>query len=68
LEAAFASYYTNRQNEQAAFAELSNQLFAWQNALQATTRQLSDEALATMGDYRGPQSVGGAPDARVQRQ
>jgi PAS domain S-box-containing protein len=50
LEAGFASYYTNRQNEQAAFGELSNQLFAWRNALQATTRQLIDEALATMGD------------------
>jgi hypothetical protein len=50
LEAILASYYTNRQNQQAAFASLGNGLFAWQSTLQATTRQLRDVALATMGD------------------
>ena len=50
LEAILASYYTNRQNEQAAFANLSNELFAWAGALQATTQQLAEVALATMGD------------------
>jgi PAS domain-containing protein len=50
LEAALASYYTNRQNQQAAFTSLGNQLFAWQSALQATTQQLTAGALATMGD------------------
>ncbi len=50
FEAILASYYTNRQNEQAAFASLSNQLFSWQRALQATTQQLRGVALATVGD------------------
>ena len=50
VEAILASYYTNRQNEQAAFDSLSNQLFAWAGALQATTRQLAEVAIATMGD------------------
>jgi PAS domain S-box-containing protein len=50
LEAVLASYYTNRQNQQAAFAALSNELSAWQSALQATTRQLRGVAIATMGD------------------
>src|SRR5271167_2627623 len=50
LEAILASYYTNRQNQQAAFDSLGNELFAWAGALQAMTRQLADVALATMGD------------------
>jgi len=50
LEATLASYYTNRQNQQVAFAGLSNQLFAWQSALQDTTQKLRGVALATVGD------------------
>ena len=50
LEAILASYYTDRQNQQAAFVNLSNELFAWHSALQAMTRRLSDVAIVTMGD------------------
>ncbi|HLY90165.1 MAG TPA: ATP-binding protein, partial [Acetobacteraceae bacterium] len=50
LEAVLASYYTNRQSQQAAFAALGRQLSAWQSALQITTWQLRGVALATMGD------------------
>jgi len=50
LNALLASFFTNRQNEQAAFAGLSNDLQAWQSDLQATTQQLKGVALATVGD------------------
>ena len=50
LEAILASYYTNRQNQHSAFVNLSNQLFAWQSALQAMTQRLADVAVATQGD------------------
>ncbi|MGM9486858.1 ATP-binding protein [Ideonella sp. YS5] len=50
LNALLASFFTNRQNEQAAFASLSNDLQAWQSDLQAMTQQLKGVALATVGD------------------
>jgi len=50
LNALLASFFTNRQNEQAAFAGLSNDLQAWQIDLHAMTQQLKGVALATVGD------------------
>lgn len=50
LAASLASYFTNRQNEQAAFADLERDLLTWQNDLQAATIRLRAVALATMGD------------------
>ena len=39
LVAGLASYYTNRQNEAAAFADLGNDLLAWQGDLDAHLRR-----------------------------
>ena len=50
LNALLASFFTNRQNEQAAFAGLRNDLLAWQGDLQSMTRQLRGVALSTVGD------------------
>src|SRR5581483_9375125 len=50
LNALLASFFTNRQNEDAAFANLRNDLLAWQSDLHAMTRQLRGVALATVGD------------------
>jgi PAS domain S-box-containing protein len=50
LNALVASFFTNRQNEEAAFANLTNGLFAWQSDLHAMTQQLRGVALATVGD------------------
>ncbi|HJV67536.1 ATP-binding protein [Ideonella sp.] len=50
LNALVASYFTNQQNEQAAFAGLRNDLLGWQADLQALTRQLQGVAIATVGD------------------
>lgn len=50
LNALLASFFTNRQNEEAAFASLSNDLQAWQSDLHAMTQQLKGVALATVGD------------------
>jgi PAS domain S-box-containing protein len=50
LNALVASYFTNKQNEEAAFANLRNGLQAWQSDLHAMTLQLRSVALATVGD------------------
>ena len=50
LNALLASFFTNRQNEEAAFASLRSDLLAWQSDLQAMTQQLKGVALATVGD------------------
>jgi PAS domain S-box-containing protein len=50
LNALLASFFTNRQNEEAAFAGLDNDLHAWQGDLRAMTEQLKGVALATVGD------------------
>ncbi|HUG23425.1 ATP-binding protein [Piscinibacter sp.] len=50
LNALLASFFTNRQNEEAAFASLRSDLQAWQSDLQAMTQQLKGVALATVGD------------------
>ena len=50
LNALLASFFTNRQNEDAAFASLRNDLLAWQSDLHVMTRQLRSVALATVGD------------------
>lgn len=50
LDALLASYFTNRQNKESAFANLDNQLVAWQSDLQTVTTQLRVVAVATVGD------------------
>lgn len=50
LTALLASYYTNRQNEQTAFADLERDLVTWQNDLQVSTIRLREVALDAVGD------------------
>ena len=50
LNALLASYFTDRQNERAAFASLRKDLLAWETELQSLTTQLESVALATVGD------------------
>ena len=50
LVAMLASYYTDRQNEEAATASIGKDLLAWQEDLQARTEQLRKAALAVAGD------------------
>jgi PAS domain S-box-containing protein len=50
LNALLASYFTDRQNERAAFAGLRKDLLAWETELQSLTAQLQSVALATVGD------------------
>ena len=50
LNALLASFFTNRQNEAAAFAGLGTDLLAWQTDLRASAEQLRGVALATVGD------------------
>jgi PAS domain S-box-containing protein len=50
LAALFASYFTNRQNEQIAFAELNRDLLTWLEDLSTSTSRLREVALATMND------------------
>ena len=50
LHALLASYYTNRQNQESAFAALDRDLLAWQNDLQAWTVRLQDAALSASND------------------
>ena len=50
LNALLASYFTDRQNERAAFASLRKDLIAWETELQSLTAQLHGVALATVGD------------------
>src|SRR4051812_36622206 len=45
-----ASYYTRQQNEDAAFAEIDDELLAWRSDLSASTAQLRRAALALVGD------------------
>jgi len=50
LNVLLASFFTNRQNEEAAFANLRNDLQGWQSDLHAMTQQSRSVALATVGD------------------
>lgn len=50
LIALAASYYTDRQNEEAAFATLGNDLLAWRDDLQSSATQLRKAALAVVDD------------------
>ena len=50
LAALFASYVTNRQNEQTAFAELNRDLLTWREDLHTSITRLREVALATMSD------------------
>ena len=50
LNAGLASYYTNQQNEKAAFNSLSRDLLAWQNDLHALTLRLKDASLSAADD------------------
>lgn len=50
VDALLASYYTNRQNEESAFAGLGRELRAWQNDLQTLIGQLRKVATAAVGD------------------
>ena len=50
LVASLASYYTNRQNEDAALAALGNDLRVWDEELEGTAVQLRKAALAVVGD------------------
>jgi PAS domain S-box-containing protein len=50
LNALLASFFTNQQNESAAFAGLKTDLLAWQSDLNTTTEHLRGVALATVGD------------------
>ena len=50
LHALLASYYTNRQNQESAFATLDRDLLAWQNDLQELTLHLKDVALSASDD------------------
>jgi PAS domain S-box-containing protein len=50
LHALLAWYFTDRQNQEAAFALLDRDLLAWQNDLHDSTLQLKDRALITVSD------------------
>jgi PAS domain-containing protein len=50
LAALFASYFTNRQNEQIAFAELERDLLSWRDDLHTSIVRLRQVALDTMND------------------
>ena len=50
LVALLASYYTNRQNEDAALAALGNDLRVWDEELEGSAVQLRKAALAVVGD------------------
>lgn len=50
LVALLASYFTNRQNEQTAFADLERDLLTWHDDLEASTIRLRAVALDTVGD------------------
>jgi len=50
VNALVASYFTNRQNEDAAFANLRNDLLAWQTDWQSMVEHLRAVAIATVGD------------------
>jgi signal transduction histidine kinase/DNA-binding response OmpR family regulator len=50
LNALLASYFTNRQNEESAFAALGRDLASWQDDLQQLTLRLREVALAAAAD------------------
>jgi PAS domain S-box-containing protein len=50
LLALLASYFTNQQNEESAFAALDRDLLAWRNDLQAQTQRLRRVALSASSD------------------
>jgi hypothetical protein len=50
LLALLASYFTNQQNEESAFAGLDRDLLAWRSDLQTQTQRLRRVALSASGD------------------
>ncbi|EGW22869.1 PAS domain S-box protein [Methylobacter tundripaludum] len=50
LDALLASYFTNRQNQDAAFATLKRDLLTWQDELQDTTVHMRTVALSAIGE------------------
>ena len=50
LQALLASYYTNEQNKEAAFANIDRDLQAWRNDLQTLTTRLQRVALSASSD------------------
>jgi PAS domain S-box-containing protein len=50
LDALLASYFTNRQSEQQAFADLERDLRTWQSGLELATIRLREVALDAVGD------------------
>ncbi|MGZ8174938.1 MULTISPECIES: PAS domain S-box protein [Methylobacter] len=50
LDALLASYFTNRQNQDAAFATLKRDLLTWQDELQALTLHMRTVALSATGE------------------
>lgn len=50
LHVLLASHFTERQNQEAAFAALDRDLIAWQNELQDLTVQLRNAAIAAVSD------------------
>jgi len=50
LHALLASYFTNRQNRESAFAALSGDLLGWRQDLQASILRLREVALAAVGE------------------
>jgi PAS domain S-box-containing protein len=81
LDALLASYFTNRQNEESAYASINQDLYTWQNDLHATTARLKDVALATVGDsvsltqltellvlaFKADESVGSRDSGELER-
>jgi PAS domain S-box-containing protein len=50
LHVILASYYTDKQNEDAAFANLRRDLLTWQSDMQGNTQRLRREASAAVSD------------------
>ncbi|TAN70748.1 MAG: PAS domain S-box protein [Methylobacter sp.] len=50
LDALLASYFTNRQNQDAAFATLKRDLLTWQDELQELTLHMRTVALSAIGE------------------
>lgn len=50
LDASLASYFTKRQNQDAAFATLKRDLLTWQDELQDTTLHMRTVALSAIGE------------------
>jgi PAS domain S-box-containing protein len=66
LIALLASYYTQRQNEEAAFADIHKDLKAWQTDLGTSTLQFRRAALALAGDQGVLDQLAGVLIAEIQ--